>query len=118
MNRKDRRTIVKQEKKKGVSKGTAMAYLAMKELEEINPEDFKVFHEGDKVTLDIDRIINRSNYQSLTDEYKAFIEESRGKVYTTHIESEAMVSFKENPKWLFWKGDLILHKSTKEEQEE
>lgn len=110
MNRKERRAFVKQAKKSGASKGTAMAYLAMKELEENNPEAFKKFQEGDKVRLDIDRITNRSNYENMTDEYRAFIEESEGKVFTVHIESNAMISLKENPEWLFWKGDLIAVK--------
>ena len=107
MNRKDRRAFVRQAKKSGASKGAAMAYLAMKELEENSPEAFKKFQEGDKVRLDVDRIANRSNYENMTDEYRAFIEESRGKVFTVHIESNAMISLKENPEWLFWKGDLV-----------
>lgn len=118
MNRKDRRTFVRQAKKSGASKGAAMAYLAMKELEENNPEAFKKFQEGDKVRLDIDRITNRSNYENMTDEYRAFIEESRDKVFTVHIESNAMICLKENPEWLFWKGDLIAYKTENEEANE
>lgn len=110
MNRKDRRTFIKQAKKSGATKGTAMAYLAMKELEQDDPDAFKRFHEDDKVRIDIERITNRSNYDQMTDEYRAFIEESEGKVFTVHIESNAMISLKENPEWLFWKGDLIAVK--------
>lgn len=107
MNRKDRRTFVKQAKKNGASKEAAMAYLAMQELEENNPNALKKFQEGDKVRLDIDQITNRSNYEKMTDEYRAFIEESEGKIFTVQVESNAMISLKENPKWLFWKGDLV-----------
>lgn len=109
MNRKDRRTFVKQAKKSGASKGAAMAYLAMKELEENYPEAFKKFQERDRVRLDVDQITKRSNYENMTDEYKAFVEESKDKVFTVHIESNAMISLKENPEWLFWKGDLITY---------
>ena len=67
------------------------------------------FNEGDKVMLNMFAIQTRLNYSKMNEGYKKFVEESDGKVFTVHFEHDnnKLVTLLENPKWLFWCGDLI-----------
>lgn len=113
MNRKQRRTVEKAARKRGATEKEAKAYAEILSnadairtggAGETAPP--KKFEEGDKVTLNIERIKNRKNYDRMADAYKEFVSESEGAVFTVHIERENMISFVENPRWLFWSGDL------------
>ena len=42
----------------------------------------------------------------MADAYKEFVDASEGVVFTAHVERENMISLVEEPKWLFWSGDL------------
>ncbi len=70
-------------------------------------------HEGDKVRLDIDRITKRKNYDETSEEYRAFVESNRERIFTAHLyrnrenEFSAIIELVEEPKWLFWHGDLV-----------
>ena len=42
----------------------------------------------------------------MADAYKEFVDASEDVVFTAHVERENMISLVEEPKWLFWSGDL------------
>ena len=99
MNRKQKRDFIKQARKKGVSETDARAYLTTQDGSEIK--------EGDKVKLNIYKIKSSPDYQIMNPKYKSFIEENKDTVFTAHYERETLISFVEEPKWLFWRGNLI-----------
>lgn len=61
---------------------------------------------GDKVTIDVTKIKALKDYEGMNDEYKKFIESSEGVIFTAKVEKGNFVSLEENPKWLFWAGNL------------
>lgn len=70
--------------------------------------------EGDLVAVDVDKIEGREDYPSFNEKYKEFVHSSRGKRFTVVKEEKfadkPLVSFEEDendPKLLFWEGDLI-----------
>lgn len=63
--------------------------------------------EGDKVRLNIELVKTRKNYSRMAEGYKKFVEQNDGTVFTAHVERENMISMAEEPRWLFWSGDLI-----------
>lgn len=65
------------------------------------------FQEDDKFLLDIKLIKSRKNYERMSDAYKEFVADNDGKILTAHVERGGLISAKEEPKWLFWSGDLI-----------
>lgn len=111
MNRSQRRALVKKAKKDGMKKDLAKAYaeIANGTGSHTDPQEFS---EGDMVQLDVDAIKARKNYDVMSEAYKEFVESSVGKAFTAHIERKHLISLKEEPKWLFWSGDLI--KATEE----
>ena len=113
MNRKQRRTLEKKVKKSGVSDKDAKAYVdIVNNLDAIRtggagePTQPKKFEEGDKVVINLQRVRARKNYDRMLDAYKEFVNSSEGVVFTVHIEKGNLISFIENPRWLFWSGDL------------
>lgn len=117
MNRKARRDFVKKACKKGISKNTAEAYIAIREagLDKLSLP--KQFNEGDKVKLDVEKITSRKDYERLNPKYKEFVESNRNTVFTAHLERDTLVSFVEQPEWLFWSGSLIKVKGEANETE-
>lgn len=107
MNRKTRRNFVKKARKKGISKNTAEAYIAIKEagLDKLSLP--KRFNEGDMVRIDVEKIMSRKDYERLNPKYREFIESNRDSVFTAHLERDTLISFVEHPEWLFWSGILI-----------
>lgn len=63
--------------------------------------------EGGKVRLNTEAIKARKNYEIMSPLYKEFVENAGDTIYTVHLEREVLVSLVEEPKWLFWCGDLI-----------
>ena len=96
MNRQERRSIEKR-----VRKGDAIRIGGAG-----TPSPPKKFEEGEKLRLNIERIKARKNYDKMADAYKEFVDASEGVVFTAHVERENMISLAEEPKWLFWSGDL------------
>lgn len=107
MNRQQRRAFVKKAQSKGISKNAAEAYIAIKEagLDKLSLP--KQFQEGDKVKLDVEKIMKRKDYEKMNPKYKEFVESSADKVFTVHLERETLISLREQPEWLFWSGSLI-----------
>lgn len=65
------------------------------------------FSEGEKFKLDIEAIKARKNYERMTDNYKQFVDDNTDTILTAHVEGRGLISPKEEPKWLFWSGDLL-----------
>ena len=99
MNRKQKRDFINKARKKGIKKSDAIAYLATQECSEIK--------EGDKVKLNVSKIKASPDYPIMRPDYKEFVEKNVEKIFTAHYEKEVLVSLVEEPKWLFWRGNLI-----------
>lgn len=65
------------------------------------------FYEDDPVVLNTEKIRSAKGYQELQEKYRQFVEENEGTVFTAHIERPTLVSFKEDPTWWFYSGDLL-----------
>ena len=101
MNRKQRRKLDRVVGMKGFGKVVDAATSA------------PVLSEGDRVMIRHDQIVNRTDYVSKNEAYKAFIEQNRDTVFTVHkvnAEKEhSLIELAEDesrPKWLWWEGDL------------
>lgn len=107
MNRKQKRDFVRQVRKKGVSKSTAEAFIAIQEAGLGKPSFPQHIVEGDKVRIDLEKVKARKNHDKMSANYKEFVENNADKVFTAHVERPNLISFVEAPAWLFWSGDLI-----------
>lgn len=106
MNREQRRALAKRAQKHGMSKELAKTYA---EIASGTGEHTKAqaFEEGDKIRLNVEAIKARKNYERMSPMYKEFVEAAGDTVFTAHVERANMISLAEEPKWLFWSGDLI-----------
>lgn len=106
MNREQRRALAKRAQKHGMSKELAKTYaeIAGGTGEHTKPQ---AFDEGDKVRLDVEAIKARKNYERMSPMYKEFVNCAGDTIYTAHIEHKNLISLAEEPRWLFWSGDLI-----------
>lgn len=106
MNREQRRALVKRAQKDGMDKQLAKIYaeIASGTGEHTVAQEFA---EGDKVQLNVEAIKARKNYERMSPLYKEFVESVGDTVFTAHIEHKNTISLVEEPKWLFWSGDLI-----------
>lgn len=114
MNREQKRNFIKLAKKRGIGEDFARAYIAMKEesgSDVVSVKDMiysqRAIQDGDKVQINVEKIKSTKYFDKMIPEYKEFIEQSSGVVYTAKVEKETFVSLEENPKWLFIMGDLI-----------
>lgn len=106
MNREQRRALAKKARRAGMTKVKAEAFakIASGTGEHTPRQDL---NEGDKVRLNIEAIKAMKNYEIMSPLYKEFVENAGDTIYTVHLEKEVLVSLTEEPKWLFWCGDLI-----------
>lgn len=107
MNREQKRAFVKKAKKKGVGANEAKAYaeiISHGTGTHTPPQDIV---EDEKVKLNIESIKARQNYERMSDKYKEFVNSNADTVFTAHVEQPTLISLKEEPRWLFWSGDLI-----------
>ena len=107
MNRQQRRDLEKKIKKRGITSKDAKSYVEI--INDMGSETSsppKDFNEGDKVTINLEMVKARKNYDKMSKLYKEFVESNKETVFTAHIERENLISFAENPVWLFWSGDL------------
>lgn len=117
MNRQQKRKFIKESQKKGIDRGMAELYLAVKEADANKNPPQNRFQDGDKVKLDVVKIRDRKDYATKTQMYKAFVEANVDTIFTAHLEHERFVSFKERPEWLFWDEFLIKVEDGKERGE-
>lgn len=106
MNREQKRALAKRAQKHGMSKELAKTYAEITSGtgEHTNPQTFE---EGDRIRLNVKAIKARKNYERMSPMYKEFVETAGNTVYTAHIERTNLISLTEEPKWLFWSGDLV-----------
>lgn len=107
MNREQKRAFVKRAQKKGVDKNAAKAYAEIISGGAGTPNLPQEITEGEKIKLDIEKIKARRNYERMSAMYKEFVDANPDTVFTAHVEKPNLVSLAEEPKWLFWSGDLI-----------
>lgn len=108
MNREQKRNFVKRAAKKGMDKKLAKTFAESIGSFHSDPQDIE---EGAKVKINLDLIKSRKNYENMSEKYKEFVESSADQVFTAHVEKRNLVSFVEEPKWLFWSGDLLVQKT-------
>ena len=76
--------------------------------------------EGEKVTLDYNRIISYPDWKQMREDYRNWVTEHKNDIFTVEFDPlkkerqtadyNSLVQFVEDetkPKWLFWAGDLI-----------
>lgn len=107
MNRGQRRDFVKKATAKGLDKSTAKACAEIIDKGSGNNTPPQKFEDGDLVQLNVEAIKKRQNYPRMSESYKQFVDDNVGRVFTVHVERPNLISLKEEPKWLFWSGDLI-----------
>lgn len=107
MNREQKRAFVKRAKKKGVGTEAAKAYAEIISNGSGKPTPPQDIVEGEKIKLNLKNITSRANYDNMSDKYKIFVNENENTIFTAHVEKPNLISFAEEPKWLFWSGDLI-----------
>lgn len=107
MNREQKRAFVKRAQKKGIDKDSAKAYAEIISSGSGTPSPPQDIAEGEKVKLDIEKIKGRKNYERMSDKYKEFVMANPDTIFTAHVERPSLISLVEEPKWLFWCGDLI-----------
>jgi hypothetical protein len=107
MNREQKRAFVKRAKKRGTDEKAAKAYaeIISNGAGKTSPKQDIV--EDEKVKLNVENLKARQNYARMSDTYKEFIDANIDTVFTAHVERPTLISLKEEPKWLFWCGDLI-----------
>lgn len=111
MNRKQKRALDSKKNRKKLK-------LLLAEMEsQMGSQEDDFIQDGDLVQLDVDRIMSRKEYPKMQEEYRGFVESSRGKTFTAHPYNQkrdgfaAKIELKEEPRWLFWSGDVILVES-------
>lgn len=117
MNREERRTAVKKLTKKGLTKESAITFV--KRMDSITTNPITAW-EGEKVTLDYNRIISYPDWKQMREDYRNWVTEHKNDIFTVEFDPlkkerqtadyNSLVQFVEDetkPKWLFWAGDLI-----------
>ena len=114
MNREQKRKLERKFRAAGASKDEAVKKVDLfARAAELRDAGFQVtsepihFDEDEKAAIDIVKVMAHTNYDRMSEPYKAFVEQSAGQVFTVHKEQENIISFKENPTWFFWSGDLL-----------
>lgn len=106
MNREQKRALAKRAQKNGMKRELAKTFaeIASGTGEHTKPQ---AFEEGDRVRINVDAVKARKNYERMSPMYKEFVDAAGDTVFTAHVERANMISLAEEPKWLFWSGDLI-----------
>ena len=117
MNREERRAAVKKLAKKGLTKESAITFV--KRIDSITTNPITTW-EGEKVTLDYNRIISYPDWKQMREDYRNWVTEHKNDIFTVEFDPlkkekqtadyNSFVQFVEDetkPKWLFWAGDLI-----------
>lgn len=105
MNRGERRNLTKRMRKNGIPKGNAEKFVKIVDAtDRYTPR--KEIHTGDRVTLNVSVLKGKKNYGIMNPEYRDFVEKSDGVVYTAVCERDGLIHMEEQPRWLFWCGDM------------
>lgn len=115
MNREQKRAFVKNAHKKGMPKKQAENLLKIADTTGNTYTPSQPVNTGDKVTLKVDVLKSKKNYDIMNPAYKELVEKSEGIVYTAVQEGTKLIHLKEEPKWLFWCGDLNVVEAATED---
>lgn len=110
MNREQTRKLRRDAKKKGVNEAITDLFIHMKKAGFDTPNPPQEIHTGDSVSLDLEKIKKRRDYDRMSPAYRQFVENNDGKVFTATQEQGNLISLQEEPQWLFWSGDLQIIK--------
>lgn len=123
MNRDQKKMLEKAYRKSGKSRGEAKRIaqqmydidrIRLNGVGETSPP--QKFQEDTKFKLDVDKIMARKNYERMNESYKQFLADNVDTIFTAHVDKGHLISAKEEPKWLFWSGDLIKVEETANEK--
>ncbi len=117
MNREQRRRFVKNAGKQGMSKENAQKFLSIADNLNESHTPRQEIHTGDIVILKTEELKARKNYGIMNPKYREFIERSDGVRYTAVLEREELIHLEEEPKWLFWCGDMDVVVPAPQEEE-
>lgn len=87
----------------------AIEVITQRNLQQKNSNMTECINENDKVRLNVKRLKRGTDWKRMTNEYKRFVEANQNTVFTAHLESVALVSMKEDGRWLFCMEDVIKH---------
>ena len=113
MNREERRAAVKKLTKKGLTKESAITFV--KRIDSITTNPITTW-EGEKVTLDYNRIISYPDWKKMREDYRNWVTEHKNDIFTCEKDDslkddDTRVQLAEDTnevKWLFHTSDLIL----------
>lgn len=108
MNREQKRDFVKMAKKNGFTKEKADAFIHIGENGSGKTSSSQEINRGDKVRLNTEYLMSRDNYNITAESYRKFVEENPDTVFKVVSSFKNLVTLEEEPKWLFWSGDLIV----------
>ena len=115
-NREQRRKMEKRLKKGILDVDTAISMLER----QVNTANAAGLPEGTRVRLNVDQIVKRPDYHKMQDAYRLFVESNADTEFTVAYDEKhtsgklvllrynrGLADGEENPKWLFYSGDLI-----------
>lgn len=108
MNRKQKRDFKKNIIKKGILTREEMKKYFSVNSDERNYSTEQSIKDGDKVRLNVDAIKGRPRFNIMSDGYKQFVDNNTDSVLTAKLYGHNMIELEEDPRWLFWSGDLIV----------
>ena len=108
MNREQKRAFVKNAHRKGMSKKQAENFLRIADSTDTSHTPSQIVKTGDKVMLNVEALKSKKNYDIMNPEYRKFVEASEGIEFTAVQEGNKLIHLEEEPKWLFWCGDMTV----------
>ena len=108
MNREQKRNLVKKVRKNGMSRKNAEKFAEIVNQKGNHYTPMQEVHTGDKVILKVDALKEKKNYGLMNPDYRSFVENSKGVVYTAVCERAELIHMEEQPRWLFWCGDMDI----------
>lgn len=117
MNREQKRNFVKKARKHGMSKENAEKFVKIADQNGNHYTPMQEIHTGDKVVLRVDELKAKKNYSLMNPEYRTFVENSDGVIYTAVCERAELIHMEEQPRWLFWCGDMDIVEHVESEEE-
>lgn len=115
MNREQKRAFVENAQKKEIPKKQAENLLKIADATGNTYTPLQAVNTGDRVTLKVDALKSKKNYDIMNPAYKDFVEKSEGVVYTAVRGGTELIHLEEAPKWLFWCGDLDVIEAAAED---
>lgn len=116
MNREQKRNFVKKARKHGIFKENAEKFVKIADQSGNHYTPMQEIHTGDKVVLRVDELKAKKNYSLMNPEYRTFVENSDGVIYTAVRERAELIHMEEQPRWLFWCGDMDVVEHVESEE--